>query len=55
MAKKSTTTDRRTARIRRAIKARARAAFYQDADDWKQMIWSRGLDTQAIALDRLSR
>ena len=39
----------------RAIKARARSAFYQDADDWKQMIWSRGLDTQAIALDRLSR
>ncbi len=38
----------------KAIKAQARDAFYQDADDWKQMIWSRGIDTQEIALARLA-
>ena len=38
----------------KAIKAQARDAFYQDADDWKQMIWSRGIDTQEIALTRLA-
>ena len=38
----------------KAIKANSRAAFYQDADDWKQMIWSRGIDTQEIALNRLN-
>ena len=37
----------------RAIKARSRDAFYQDSDDWKQMVWSRGIDTQEIALARL--
>ncbi|MEM9532592.1 MAG: M14 family metallopeptidase [Pseudomonadota bacterium] len=37
------------------IKQQARDAFYQDADDWKQMIWSRGIDTQAIALAHLAR
>ena len=38
----------RRARLRAAYiaQAGARSAFYQDADDWKQMIWSRGLDTQ---------
>ncbi len=38
----------------KAIKALVRNAFYQDADDWKQMIWSRGIDTQEIALANLS-
>ena len=38
----------------RAIKAFVRDAFYQDADDWKQMIWSRGIDTQEIALANLA-
>lgn len=38
----------------RAIKAFVRDAFYQDADDWKQMIWSRGIDTQEIALARVA-
>ena len=36
------------------IKRQARDAFYQDADDWKQMVWSRGIDTQEIALARLA-
>jgi hypothetical protein len=36
------------------IKQQARDAFYQDADDWKQMVWSRGIDTQEIALARLA-
>jgi hypothetical protein len=39
----------------RKIKQQARDAFYQDAEDWKQMVWSRGIDTQEIALARLSR
>lgn len=39
----------------KAIKAFVRDAFYQDADDWKQMIWSRGIDTQEIALANLGR
>ena len=38
----------------KAIKAMARDTFYQDADDWKKMIWSRGIDTQEIALARLA-
>ncbi len=35
----------------RSIKAELRAAFYPDADDWKEMIWARGLEVinQAIA------
>ncbi|MEM7705046.1 MAG: M14 family metallopeptidase [Pseudomonadota bacterium] len=36
------------------IKRQARDAFYQDADDWKTMVWSRGIDTQEIALARLA-
>ena len=38
----------------RAIKAQIREAFYQDADDWKQMIWDRGVATQRLALRGLS-
>ena len=34
----------------KAIKQQIRDAFYQDADDWKKMIWERGIDTQARAL-----
>ena len=43
-----------TSDLGKTIKAQAREAFYQDADDWKQMIWSRGIDTQEIALARLA-
>lgn len=28
----------------RAIKANIRAAFYQEQEDWKEMVWERGLD-----------
>ena len=38
----------------RAIKAQLRAAFYQDADDWKEMIWERALETQRLALAGLA-
>ncbi len=38
----------------RAIKAQLREAFYQDADDWKQMIWERALETQRLALAGLA-
>ena len=34
----------------RAIKAQVREAFYQDEDDWKQMIWDRSVETQKLAL-----
>ncbi len=37
-----------------AIKKQIRDAFYQDADDWKQMIWDRGIETQRLALKGLS-
>jgi len=36
------------------IKRQVRDAFYQDADDWKQMIWDRALDTQRKALKGLA-
>lgn len=36
------------------IKRQVRDAFYQDADDWKQMIWDRALDTQRRALKGLA-
>jgi hypothetical protein len=39
----------------REIKAQIRAAFYQDADDWKEAIWQRGLDTQRLALAGLTQ
>lgn len=34
----------------RAIKTQIRDAFYQDADDWKEMVWERGIETQRLAL-----
>jgi len=39
----------------RAIKDQIREAFYQDADDWKQMIWERAVDTQRRALRGLTQ
>ncbi len=38
----------------RAIKGQIREAFYQDADDWKQMIWDRAVETQRLALAGLA-
>lgn len=37
-----------------AIKAQIRDAFFQDADDWKDMIWERGIETQRLALEGLA-
>ena len=34
----------------KAIKAQIREAFYQDADDWKEMVWERAVETQRLAL-----
>jgi len=34
----------------RAIKAQLREAFYRDADDWKEMVWERAVETQRLAL-----
>ncbi len=34
----------------RAIKAEMRRCFYGDADDWKDMVWERALDSQRLAL-----
>lgn len=36
------------------IKRQIRDAFYQDADDWREMIWERGVQTQRLALKGLS-
>ncbi|WP_417514640.1 M14 family metallopeptidase [Minwuia sp.] len=44
----------RDSRLGREIKRKVRDAFYQDADDWKQMIWDRALDTQRRALRGLT-
>ncbi|MCH8809951.1 MAG: DUF2817 domain-containing protein, partial [Proteobacteria bacterium] len=38
----------------RAIKAQVREAFYQDADDWKEMVWERAVETQRLALKGLA-
>lgn len=38
----------------RKIKAQIREAFYQDADDWKEMVWERAIETQRLALKGLS-
>ncbi|MGD1878144.1 MAG: M14 family metallopeptidase [Kiloniellaceae bacterium] len=38
----------------KAIKAQLREAFYQEADDWKQMIWDRAVETQRAALAGLA-
>lgn len=45
--------DRDSARGR-DIKRKVRDAFYQDADDWKQMVWDRALDTQRRAIRGLT-
>ena len=39
----------------KAIKQQIREAFYQDADDWKAMIWERAVETHAMALAGLSQ
>ncbi len=38
----------------KAIKRNIRDALYQDADDWKDMIWERGVETQRLMLKGLS-
>jgi len=38
----------------KAIKARLREAFYQDADDWKEMVWDRAVETNRAALKGLT-
>jgi len=38
----------------RAIKAEIREAFHQDADDWKDMVWERAVETQRRALEGLA-
>jgi hypothetical protein len=38
----------------RGIKEQIREAFYQDADDWKQMVWDRAVETQRLALAGLA-
>ncbi|MEE8500930.1 MAG: M14 family metallopeptidase [Kiloniellales bacterium] len=38
----------------RAIKDQVREAFYQDADDWKDMVWERAVETQRLALKGLA-
>jgi hypothetical protein len=38
----------------RAIKAQVREAFFQDADDWKEMVWQRAVETQRAALAGLA-
>ena len=37
----------------KAIKQQIRAAFYQDAADWKEAVWERALETQRLALKGL--
>lgn len=38
----------------RAIKSQIRDAFYQDRDDWKEMVWERAVATQRMALKGLA-
>lgn len=38
----------------KAIKDQIRAAFYQDADDWKDMVWDRAVETQRLAIAGLA-
>ena len=38
----------------RAIKEQIRAAFSPDKDDWKEMVWTRALETQRRALEGLA-
>jgi hypothetical protein len=37
-----------------SIKAEIRAAFYPDAEDWKEMIWARGLEVIGQAMTGLT-
>lgn len=37
----------------REIKSQIRDAFYQDKDDWKEMVWSRSLDVMSKAIKAL--
>ncbi|MFQ5774260.1 MAG: M14 family metallopeptidase [Kiloniellaceae bacterium] len=39
----------------RAIKDQIRQAFYQDAEDWKAMVWERAVETQRKALAGLAQ
>lgn len=39
----------------RAIKQQIRDAFYQDADDWKEQVFERAVETQRLALAGLSQ
>jgi hypothetical protein len=39
----------------RAIKAQIREAFYQDADDWKEQVWARAVETLRRALAGLTQ
>jgi hypothetical protein len=38
----------------RAIKEQIRDAFYQDRDDWRDMVWERAVETQRMALKGLA-
>jgi hypothetical protein len=38
----------------RDIKAEIRRCFYPDADDWKEAVWERGLETQRLAIAGLA-
>jgi hypothetical protein len=38
----------------KAIKDQIREAFYQDADDWKDMVWDRAVETQRLAMAGLA-
>ena len=39
----------------RQIKEQIRAAFFQDAADWKEAVWERALETQRLALAGLTQ
>lgn len=39
----------------KAIKKQVRDAFYCDADDWKEMIWTRGISMVQLALSGLEK
>ena len=39
----------------RKIKAEARRCLYPDKDDWKEMVWERGVETQRMALRGLDQ
>ncbi|MDX1402831.1 MAG: DUF2817 domain-containing protein, partial [Kiloniellales bacterium] len=37
------------------IKREIRDAFYQDAADWKEMVWDRAVETQRLAIKGLQQ